>query len=342
MVYLRRGGMALCLIFCACVAWAQTPVADPTLPNLYVKLGGAEAASPAVKLPESVQSDIALRWTSLQGLRNLADGLRAAGAFATILTGPADALFADGQGRRVGTVGGAPLNEIPGARVVATGAAGWYQLPADAQYHLSIAGADAGFGVLTLLSPDPEGLAVRAFEDIPLDVGSRASAPIMDGGDAQAVLTATGLIAPSVSGVIDLFAPIWTVQTESVAPPPADLPPEMRPVALAPDSVVKEAIFGTGEDTEGRLSGVGNVFAFGVKQIILYLRFEDAPAKTELVLTWMHEGKTLLHQIIEATGSGGVTVYLMAVSKPEIWAGNHAVIINENGRHVGTVTFVVR
>jgi len=199
-----------------------------------------------------------------------------------------------------------------------------------------------GFAVLALLAPDARGLTIRAFEDIPLDVGSRASVPIMTGGDAQAVLTATGLIAPTVSGVIDLSAPAWTVQAAVVEPPPADLPPEMRPVALAADCVVKEAAFGTGEDAQGRLTGVGNVFPFGTKQVSMYLRFEDAPARTELLLTWMHEGKTLLHQIIEATGSGGTMIYLMAANKPEIWAGNHAVVIKQNQRHVGTVTFVVR
>lgn len=251
MIICRRGVMPLCLMLCGCAASAQTAAPDQPQADFHANSGEFALTSSLADLLASVRDHTQLSPTIMAGLSELAEDLRTAGAFAVILTGPANALFVDGQDRRVGTVGGESINEIPDAMVVATGAAQWYN-------------------------------------------------------------------------------------------PPANLPPEMRPVSLAEDSVVKEATFGTGKGDNGRLTGVGSVFAFGTKRVILHLRFEDAPAKTELFLTWMYEGKALLHQIIEATGSGGALLYLMAVSKPEIWAGNHAVIIRENGRQVGTATFVVR
>lgn len=296
---------------------------------------------PGTEPPADALADPALLGAIRQGLSEIAEGLRAAGAFVAVLRGPAQALFVDGDGHRAGTVGGEAVSEVPGAEVTTIAGGQWWRLPAAGQYQLTIEGTDADFGVLTLLAPDPAGLAIRVFEDLPLDIGSRASVAIM-GGSAQAVLTAGGLLAPSVSGVIDLASPAWGGRTEAPWTPPANLPPEMRPMPLAADTVIERAVFCAGEDAQGQLTGVGTSFPLGTRQVGLYLMVRNAPRGTELHLTWMHEGDVLRRQILEAEGSGASLTYLTAVNRQDLWPGNYAVIIKQNDRHIGTLNFAVR
>ena len=298
--------------------------------------------SPGPDPPEAARDDPALLSAVRRGLSDIADALRDDGDFAAIISGPARPLFADGQGRRVGTVGGEVVNEIPGAEVVTLDGAEWYRLPADGRYQLIIEGTGAGFGTLTVLAPDEKGLRVKSFEDIPLDVGSRVSVPIMSGGNVQAVITAAGLVPPAASGVIDLSSAAWTGRVEPTYVPPADLPPEMRPVPLAGDCVIRRAVFCAGEDDQGHLVGVGTNFPVGTTQVGLYLEIRNAPPGTRLHLTWMHEGDVLRRQIIEAQGSGSTLTYLVAANRPQLWEGDYAVIIKQGDRHIGTLNFVVR
>jgi len=301
--------------------------------------------APGTEPPAEVLADPALLDAIRQGLTALGESLRATGLFRAALTGSAWGLFVDGEGRRLGLAEAGLVEEIPGGVFVRTVEAQWFHLPADAQYQLTIEGRGAGFATLTLIAPDPAGLALQRFEDIPLDLGSRASASI-SGCNAHAVLTAAGLVPPAVAGVIDLSSPAWTGagQVPEAPPPavPADLPAEMQPVPLAEDSVLERALFCTGEDAQGELIDVGTVFPVGTRQVGLHLRIHQAPPGTELHLTWMHEGDVLHRQLIETEGTGRTLTYLRAVNHPQLWEGNYAVIIKQGERHIGTLNFAVR
>jgi len=297
--------------------------------------------SPKLEPPAQAREDPALLAALRQGLGDILMELRADAACLVILRGPAQAQFVDAQGRRAGSFNGEPRAEIPGVQATTVAQAQWWRLPLAGRYQLTIEGTDADFGALVLVAPLPTGLQLCVFEDIPLDVGSRASVTIID-GSAQAVLTADGLLAPSVAGVIDTSAPPWTGPSPATQQPAVDLPADMRPVPLAPDCVVAQAVFCTGEDAEGRLTGVGTSFPLGTSQVGLYLSVRQAPPGTKLHLTWMHEGRVLRRQIIEAEGTGSSLTYLRAVGRPDLWPGQYAVIISQDERHIGTLHFAVQ
>ncbi len=308
---------------------------------------GISARAP--HLPASVDDYAACRRAIRDGLADIAQSLHTAHAFAALLTCPADALFVDALGQRVGMVDGRVVNDVPGAEVVTAGEAEWYTLPRDSQYQLTITGTASGEATLTLLNPPtPDLLGVTSFNTLPVTPGGRLSVPVISGGDAQAALTPGGLAAPTISGTLDLAAPWWStaaIPTETgpdTLPPPADLPAEMMPVPLALGSVIDRAVVCLDQDERGQLVGEGNAFGFGVAKVAMYLHIKDALPGTELTLDWMHEGDLLRKQVIAADGTGGTITYLMAANKPQLWEGNYAVIVRENGRHVGTFTFTVR
>jgi hypothetical protein len=275
-------------------------------------------------------------------VRELVGDLQTTGRFAAIVSGPADALLADTQARRTGVVAGQVVNDIPGAEAWATGEAEMYLAPAVGRYELTIAGTASGWADLTVLRADRSGrLEVRSFEDLPVTAGARVSVPILPSGDAQAALTATGLSLPTVSGVLDPEAAFW-VTPAALEHPAITGPPGMQPAPLAADSFVKRAVICLDIDEQGKLVGESNAFGFGVEKVGLYVRMVDAPPGSEVTLEWLHEGNPLHKQIIMVEGTHSSFTYLAAVNKPQLWEGAHAVIIRENGRHVGTVTFTVR
>ncbi|MEN6401956.1 MAG: hypothetical protein ABFD94_08410, partial [Armatimonadia bacterium] len=93
-----------------------------------------------------------------------------------ILHCPADALFTDPQGRRVGTVDGKAVNDVPGAEIWQSGEAEIYLLPRDVQFSVQITGTgtgQAGFDVLRSKAGEPE---IVVFDKLPLKAGERLKA----------------------------------------------------------------------------------------------------------------------------------------------------------------------
>ncbi|MGC9515862.1 family 16 glycoside hydrolase, partial [Methanocrinis sp.] len=147
----------------------------------------------------------------LPGLKEMArgfiEGLKNEGKFAVDLKCPADALFTDSSGRRVGTVDGRVTNEIPGAEVMESGEVEIYLLPMDLEYSLEISGTGTDLVDLDVISPEGESSAkVVSFTNVSICAGEKLTSEVADGGEIEDLRSGTSTMEPSLSGVLDLGA----------------------------------------------------------------------------------------------------------------------------------------
>ena len=127
--------------------------------------------------------------------------------FAVDLRCPADALFTDSSGRRVGTIDGRVVNEIPGAEVVSSGEVEIYILPTDLEYNLEIVGTGSGEVGFDVIRPEGESLAkVVSFTNVSIGAGEKLTTEITTGGEIEHLKSGTSTIEPSLSGILDLGA----------------------------------------------------------------------------------------------------------------------------------------
>jgi hypothetical protein len=135
------------------------------------------------------------------------EALKKEGWLAAVTGCPADALFTDSSGRRVGTVGGRVVNEIPGAEVMSSGEVEIYLLPMDLAYSLEISGTGSGLVDFDVISPEGEASAkVVSFTNVSIGAGEKLTSEIADGGEIEDLKLGTTMIEPSLSGVLDLGA----------------------------------------------------------------------------------------------------------------------------------------
>jgi len=149
--------------------------------------------------------------TLLPGLKEMAkswiEALKKEGGFAAAVRCPADAVFTDPAGRRVGTVGGRVINEIPGAEVLSSGEVEIYLLLMDLAYRLEISGTGAGLVDLDLIAPIGEASAkVVSFTNVSIGSGAKLTAEIAEGGEIEYLKSGTSTINRSLAGTLDLSA----------------------------------------------------------------------------------------------------------------------------------------
>ena len=141
----------------------------------------------------------------LEMTRGFVDALRKEGRFAAAVRCPADAVFTDPAGRRVGTVGGRVTNEIPGAEVISSGEVEIYLLPMDLEYSLEISGTGAGMVDLDIISPEGGSSArVVSFKDVSIEAGKKLTSDIAAGAEIKELRSGGATMEPSLSGVLDL------------------------------------------------------------------------------------------------------------------------------------------
>jgi len=145
----------------------------------------------------------------LPGLKEMAkswiEALKKEGGFAAAVRCPADAVFTDPAGRRVGTVGGRVIDEIPGAEVMSSGEVEIYLLPMDLAYSLEISGTGAGLVDLDLIAPVGEASAkVVSFTNLSVVSGRKLTGEIAAGAEIEELKSGASTMEPSISGVLDL------------------------------------------------------------------------------------------------------------------------------------------
>lgn len=148
---------------------------------------------------------------TLPGMKEMVKGwietLKKEGWFATATRCPADALFTDPAGRRVGTVEGRVVNEIPGAEVLSSGEVEIYLLPMDLEYSLEISGTGTGMVNLDVISPEGDSSAkVISFTNVSIGSGRKLTGKITAGAEVEELKSGASTIEPSLSGVLDLGA----------------------------------------------------------------------------------------------------------------------------------------
>lgn len=147
----------------------------------------------------------------LSGLKKMVKGwietLKKEGWFAVVTRCPADALFTDSSGRRVGTVDGRVVNEILGAEVVTSGEVEIYVLPMDLEYSLEISGTGSGLVDFDVISPEGEASAkVVSFTNVSIGSGEKLTTEITAGAEIEDLKSATSTIEPRLEGSLDLGA----------------------------------------------------------------------------------------------------------------------------------------
>ncbi len=154
----------------------------------------------------------------LPGLKDMAkswiEALKNEGWFAAAVRCPADALFTDSSGRRVGTVDGRVINEIPGAEVMSSGEVEIYLLPMDLAYGLEITGTGSGLVDLDVIAPVGEASAkVVSFTNVSIGSGAKLTSEISAGGEIEDLKSGTSTMEPSLSGTLDLSAGVGGDET---------------------------------------------------------------------------------------------------------------------------------
>lgn len=146
----------------------------------------------------------------LPGLKEMVKGwietLKKEGWFAAATRCPADALFTDSLGRRVGTIDGRVVNEIPRAEVMSSGEVEIYVLPTDLEYSLEITGTGSGLLDFDVISPEGESSAkVVSFTNVSIGAGKKLTSEIT-GAEIENLKSETSTIEPSLAGTLDLGA----------------------------------------------------------------------------------------------------------------------------------------
>jgi hypothetical protein len=130
--------------------------------------------------------------------------LKKANAFMAVLKCPADAVFTDDQGRRVGVVDGQVVNEIPGAEVQSQGEVDIYQLPSEQKYSMAITGTGLGEASFDVIRPQGVSAGLVSFQKMPVTDGTKITGVLDTGGSIQTLQTGTGVIQPTLEGSADL------------------------------------------------------------------------------------------------------------------------------------------
>lgn len=197
----------------------------------YMGYGWAYASWMSARRPHR---DISLEETNAlipglkKSLKDMLAFLHTGNQLMAVLRCPADAVFTDPQGRRVGVVGGQVVNEIPGAEVRSHGEVEIYVLPANLQYKVTITGngqGTAGFDIITAESADRAGLT--CFAALPVSDGSSATADLLNGGQVAAVVTGGQTIAPTMVASYDGEQGTWHTA-------PGQKPPYVTPAPTTP------------------------------------------------------------------------------------------------------------
>ncbi len=223
-------------------------------------------------------------------LSEMTGWLKTAGKFMGLLTCPADAVFTDPAGRRVGTVGGQTINEISGAEIRTSGEVEIYLLPADRQYSLTVTGTGAGTASFSLLrATDSATLSVTSFRDFPVDAGTTFKGSVTSAGQAASLTAGGKQYFPTLDGAYDVRN-LPTTGTPGTEPPPS---------AETGDLVVCREV------VDGNPQGVADSFDQISKIYALY-RFENLPQNTLARVSWKRGGEEFSPGQREIGGTGWV------------------------------------
>lgn len=245
---------------------------------------------------------------------------KTAGKFMGFITCPADAVFTDGQGRRVGMVGGKPVNEIPGAEIRTSGQVEIYVLPSNLSYTLSVTGTGAGtMGVSFLRAEDATTAGVTSFQKLPLQQGTVFQGSVGPNGRV-ATLTAAGKeYTPTIAGAYD----VTKLPTKGIGRPTAPTEP------TGPDT--GDLVVCRNVTEGGKPEGAADRFD-QISKIYAHLTYKDLPAQTLARVSWKRDGQEFSQGERGIGGSGWVWFSVSTDRAGGYEPGNYGVTITAGGQ----------
>ncbi|MEN6546985.1 MAG: PT domain-containing protein, partial [Armatimonadia bacterium] len=195
-----------------------------------------------------------------------------AGKLMATLHCPADALFTDPQGRRVGMLNGKPINEVPGAEIRSSGEVEIYILPRDVEFSVQVTGTgagQAGFDIIRSKGGAPE---VVIFDKLPVGSGSRLQATLAKGGVLERITGEGGkTYAPTLTGTLQGDRVSWQSGSQQPTNQPTNQPTD-QPTAVG-ELVVCRSV------ADGQAVGAGNSFP-RLASISCLLRYQGLTPQT--------------------------------------------------------------
>ncbi len=249
---------------------------------------------------------------------------KTAGKIMGVVQCPADAVFTDPAGRRVGTVGGKAINEIPGAEIRTSGEVEIYVLPAGQAYTVSVTGTGKGTASVSLLrAADANTAGVVSYQDLPIGKGTTFRGTVSAGGQLPQLTGGGQDYQPTLAGTYD----VRKLPTQGVAPPPGTASPDVG------DLVVCRSV------VEAKPQGVADSFD-QISKIYAFYKYAKLPDKTQARVSWKRDGQEFLKGEREISGTGWVWFSVSTNRAGGYAPGQYEVTITA-GNQVARKSFVV-
>ncbi len=252
--------------------WANPTHISSRRPHRTISLAEVNAFVPQLK--KAVQDMIAVM-----------DG---ANRMMAVLRCPAEVVFTDPSGRRVGHIGGSPVNEVPGAEILTSGEVEIYMLPSNTTWDVRITGTGPGHSDLDIIRPDAGDPAITSFQDMPVAAGTTMTSTIGAGGAIEQIASGATTHTPAITGVLkgDQVS-VGTPQPQRpTAAPTLPIPPSPLDALVGDWRVIMAMLDGPQPTTLSIKRDGDGVVGTLDDRINAYLRLKPALGGTNYEGTW--------------------------------------------------------
>ncbi|MBU0607178.1 MAG: hypothetical protein KKI08_04790, partial [Armatimonadetes bacterium] len=214
-----------------------------------------------------------------------------------VLRCPADALFTDPQGRRVGMVNGKPVNEVSGAEIRSQGEVEIYVLPRSVPFTVQVTGTGTGQAALDLLRSRGGAPEVVVFDRLPVTAGAKLQGSLAKGGVLERLTGGDGRsYVPTLVGSLQGDKVTW--QGGSQAGPGPTTGPTTGPTAgQAVEIIICESAPG------GQPQNIATEFT-APKTVTALVKYTQLPANTTVRWVWTRDNlpRAELTKVLSGTG----------------------------------------
>jgi hypothetical protein len=144
-------------------------------------------------------------------------------------------------------------------------------------------------------------------------------------------------IAASTASATEAKKPATSQAAASAARPLPQFAPKSA------DAAIKEVSLCSSETNQFDPRTVGNTFRHGVKNIVVWYRWEGSPMGRRMDVRWSREGKVVLTQGENADEAAGESSWTLAMSSGgPLPAGGYRVELIEEGKTVSAIPFQIK
>jgi hypothetical protein len=245
-----------------------------------------------------------------------------------VLRCPADALFTDPQGRRVGMLNGKPVNEVPGAEIRSQGEVEIYVLPSNVPFTMQLTGTAAGEANFDLLRSKPGALEVTVFGKLPVTAGGRFQGTVASGGVLARLTGPDGRsYAPTLVGTLQGAKVAW----QGGVPVGPTGGPSTNTGQSVEVTICERVV-------DGQPQNIADRFA-APKSVAALVRYKQLPANSTVAWKWVLNGRTEAELTKTLSGSGWHMHGLK--SDTAIIPGTYTLVVTVNGKEAARRSVVV-